>query len=260
MAVYENKKELLHFELTPRLDPLPHFHKEIEMIYVRRGKSGAVANRNSYEISDGDLFVAFPHQIHYFPDSEVGEFVLLIISPKVFFGLDTELNSFEPIKNVIHIEKNGKIAGIMESIVNAKGDYLLTERSAYVNLAMAEILPSLGLLPVPQSSNVTVKSILEYCNKHYTEDISLDSISENLHLNKFYISHVINKQMNMKLSDFVNSLRINYACDILRDTDKKIADVSEDVGFGTIRSFNRTFLSLMKVTPKEYREMHRRSL
>ena len=260
MAVYENKKELLHFEITPKLDPLPHFHKEVEMIYVRHGKSRAVANRSSYELSDGDLFISFPHQIHYFPDSEIGEFVLLILSPKVFFGLDTEINSCEPSYNVVHVEKDSRIAGFMEEMVNATGKYKMTEYSAYINLTMAEILPQLSLRPAVQNSNATVKSILEYCSSHYTENITLDSISENLHLNKYYISHVINKQTDMKLSDFVNSLRINSACDLLRDTDKKIADISEDVGFGAIRSFNRTFLSLLKITPKEYLEMHRGKL
>ena len=49
-------------------------------------------------------------------------------------------------------------------------------------------------------------------------------------------------------------LRVSAACELLLETRGRIADISEEVGFGSIRSFNRAFLKIMGRTPKEYRE------
>lgn len=258
MAFYEKKQELLQCYKVNELVALPHLHKEIEMIYIREGKNRVFVNRKNYPLSKGDLFIAFPHQIHYYDNSEKGDFLVLIPSGKIFFEMESELYSSEPETNVVHIEKGSDIEHFLDMIYIADGERKVTETGAYINLILAKIIPQLSLRPITQTSNNTVKSILEYCSRHYSENISLDSIAQNLHLNKYYISHVINDQMDMKISDFINSLRINTACDLLRETDKKITDISEDVGFGAIRSFNRTFLELMKVTPSEYREIHRK--
>ena len=61
----------------------------------------------------------------------------------------------------------------------------------------------------------------------------------------------------LNFSDYINTLRVRRASRLLEKTDKKIADISEDVGFGSIRSFNRAFLDVMKMTPKEFRLTYR---
>ena len=48
-------------------------------------------------------------------------------------------------------------------------------------------------------------------------------------------------------------LRVNKACSLLDETDKKVIDISEEVGFGSLRSLNRSFLEIMGTTPIKYR-------
>ena len=67
----------------------------------------------------------------------------------------------------------------------------------------------------------------------------------------------MSRELRMGFSEYVNLLRVNRACDLLNDTDKKIADISEDAGFSTIRSFNRAFARHMNMTPIQYRKMLR---
>ena len=254
MPVYENRQEFLSYSTVSLLASLPHLHKEIEMIYVFDGNVQAIANHRSFELKEGDLFITFPHQIHYYLNTAIGQYALLIHSPKIFFGLENLINTNEPSENVVHITPGSLVDNCFQKIANLDGEYRETEISAYANLIMAQVLPELSLKPIIKTSNATVKNILEYCSNHYMENISLDVIAKDLHLNKYYISHVINKHTNMSLNSFINCLRINTACDMLRETDKKIADISEEVGFGAIRTFNRIFLKFMKITPKEYRE------
>ncbi len=111
------------------------------------------------------------------------------------------------------------------------------------------LLPQCSLVPVQNTSNQTIKNILDYCNKHYTERLTLDTLAQALHLNKYYISHALNKHINMRLNTFINSLRTEEACHLLKNTDKKISAISQTVGYDTIRSFNRAFMEIMGMTP-----------
>ena len=47
---------------------------------------------------------------------------------------------------------------------------------------------------------------------------------------------------------------------MLKDTETKISDISEDVGFGSIRSFNSAFKDTMNITPLEYRSQFKKEI
>ena len=54
-------------------------------------------------------------------------------------------------------------------------------------------------------------------------------------------------------TDFVNRLRINKACQLLMETDRYVTNVCYDVGFNNLANFNRRFLQIKGMTPKEFR-------
>ena len=118
---------------------------------------------------------------------------------------------------------------------------------------MSRILPLLTLKTVTLENHSAFYNVIDFCTHHFKSDLTLDSLAESLHLSKYYISRLINERLKQNFNDYINTLRITEACRLLRETDAKIADVSEDVGFGTIRSFNRAFKRIMSVSPAEYR-------
>ena len=58
-------------------------------------------------------------------------------------------------------------------------------------------------------------------------------------------------------TDFVNRLRINRACQLLMETDRYIANICYDVGFNNVANFNRRFLEIKGMTPREFRRQSR---
>lgn len=193
--------------------------------------------------------------MHYYKNNAPGEFLIIIGNPITLSGLETVFAKSIPENNVIHTASNENISAYIEEMKNADGKYALTKLCGYFNLLMSAVIPNLQLKPQLQTAHSTLSKILDYCNKSFKDEISLDDVSQKLHLSKYYISHIINKELNLSFSDYINSLRISAACDMLKETDAKIADVSEDIGFGTIRSFNRIFKEHMNITPGEYRRI-----
>lgn len=253
-ATYEQKKNLLEFYNTYTLEPLPHLHKELELIYVIQGGAQAIANRNVYDLVPGDIFLTFPYQVHYYLNALPGDYLIICFPASILNALEGIIDSNELQNNLFHVETKSQEADFLMRIKNAGGQYALVERCAYTTLLISKLLPKCTLLPLKQSSGQTIKTILEYCSKHYMENLSLDKLAQQLHLNKYYISHCINKQINMRLNSFINSLRIDAACKLLQETEKKISEVAQAVGFETIRSFNRAFLEIKGITPKEFRQ------
>ena len=99
-----------------------------------------------------------------------------------------------------------------------------------------------------------MRTVIDYCVRNYNNELSLALLSQELHMSKYYISHLFGKEFNMKFNDYINSLRVSAACRLLCDTTKSITEISEEVGFATARTFNRAFIKQMELSPTEYRK------
>ncbi len=255
-AVYENKTDPFTLDLACWLDPLPHLHKEIELVYVVSGSTLAYADRNCTALKEGDLFISFPNQVHYYENASRGEYYLLILSPDLLFGLKNLFYENTPKQNVIHLSKKENISRLFLETLNRKNDsYSDTAIVGLINQAFAELLPKFNLKPRIRTDNTTLQNIINYCNENYEFDITLDDLADALHMSKYHISHLFNSKLGLSFSTYINTLRINRACELLEETDKKTTDISNEIGFGSIRSFNRAFLQHMDMTPVQYRKL-----
>lgn len=252
--LYENKTEPIHTSTPHTLGPQPHLHKEIEIIYVLKGESDAYADRKYYHIKSGDIFISFPNQVHYYEGSTLGQYYLIILNPETIYGLKEIMYDNIPLTNVISLSKGHETAKLLRRAIKAEGRYSETLKAGYLNQVFGVIMSQLELTPRIKTDHSTLKDILKYCTNNFAENISLDDVSANIHLNKYHISHLFNEKLGINFNSYINMLRISKACSLLEDTDKKTADISEEVGFGSIRSFNRAFLKIMNTTPIKYRE------
>ena len=251
--VYENKIKPIECFNTEALSSLIHIHKEIEIIYVKKGKSVAYSDKNSYLLNEGDMFIAFPNQVHYYRTVQRGEYVVIVFSPDIIYGCSSEISESIPDKNCISAAECAELKELFNKIHTAEGEYKNTCISGYINIIMSLVLPKLVLKTVSAENKSAFYSIIDFCTHNFKNDITLDLVAEELHLSKYYISHLINQRLKQNFNEYINNIRISQACNLLRESDKKIADISEEVGFGTIRSFNRAFKLVMQMSPAEYR-------
>lgn len=262
-VAYEKKHKKISIGKIYGLTDLRHMHKEIEIVYVKKGKAVAYADTCRCEISDGDIFIAFPNQVHFYDnitDDKNSEYYLLIISYDILEGIKSILRNNVPVNNSISFKdcEYGKqlIEKIMEIRYGSQIKYPEIKLIGYTCLLMTEILPLMELQPCANTNNSTLRSILDYCDTHYNEHLTLDDAANALHLSKYYISRLMNDKIKFGFNDYLNTLRVNYACELLSVTDMHISYISEISGFGTIRTFNRVFQSIKHISPLEYRKQN----
>lgn len=84
--------------------------------------------------------------------------------------------------------------------------------------------------------------------------LSLVSLADELHTNRTYLSNSIHTCYNQNFSDFINTLRIRYALELMKagGNDVNIKDVALSSGYNHIQSFYRNFAQIMEMTPKTW--------
>lgn len=105
-----------------------------------------------------------------------------------------------------------------------------------------------------------VTYLFEVEKLYRNEDISLQSLSEELSIPSYQISWIINKKMNVTFSGLVNSYRIEEVKKRLassQEAGKTILEIAFDAGFNTKTSFNRVFKKLTRMTPSQYRRRYK---
>lgn len=99
-----------------------------------------------------------------------------------------------------------------------------------------------------------VNRIVEYIDANYGEDISLGDIADRLQLDPAYVSRLFKQHSSVNFMDYLISLRMAKAKEMLAGGDAPIKDIGAAVGYANPRSFNRIFKKCEGVTPGEYRE------
>lgn len=244
-----------------RLAPRPHIHPHLELIYLKTGCSIAAADSHRYELNGGDLFLAFPNQIHFYHDQKPVEGYMLIFSPDFLTDLKEVFQTKTPTESVLHREQLPpdileKLDTIHQKMKSPASFSQLSAKGCLLAL-LGELLPQMSLCDAPADQE-SIKKLLTYCTENYTEPLSLESLSKELHLNKYYISHIFQERMGISYKDFINSLRVEHACKLLTKN-SHITEVAYASGFTTIRTFNRAFLKHMEITPREYIKAQRGS-
>lgn len=96
--------------------------------------------------------------------------------------------------------------------------------------------------------------IKKYIDEHYAEKITLDSLSAQFYINKYYLSKIFKEQFGQSLSAYILSVRITKAKQLLRFSDKSVETIGYECGLGAPHYFSQTFKSVEGVPPSKYRE------
>ncbi len=98
--------------------------------------------------------------------------------------------------------------------------------------------------------------IVKYLGNNYMNKVSLQDIAEREFLSSQYLSFKIKNILGHGFNEFLNQIRVEESTKLLLDTDKRISEISEEVGFSHIRYYNKHFKLHYKLTPLQYRKKY----
>lgn len=242
-----------------RLQCSAHLHYHLELVCMLGGTTRAFADSGEYLLRAGDIFLVFSNQIHRFEDGQNEKYMLFIINPDTMPEIARLFTTTLPVSNLIPggawdetlmrplraMAEEAKNPGQPYQDVTLKGEMLCF---------FGRLLARMTLTATSDGDSQSLKAVVRYCSGHFTEPLSLCVLERELHISKYYISHLFSHKLNMHFNDYVNSLRVSDACRYLRQGERSVTEIAELTGFATLRTFNRAFIKQMGMTPSQYRK------
>jgi two-component system response regulator YesN len=118
------------------------------------------------------------------------------------------------------------------------------------------VISSAGYYEKKNLGNIDSKinSIIEYINKNYTTDNSLESLAKQYGLNTSYLSKVFKQRYGKNFIDFITELRIEQAKQMLTTTNKSIKEITYEVGYNSQTYFCKVFKKVVGISASEYKQ------
>lgn len=101
-----------------------------------------------------------------------------------------------------------------------------------------------------------IEKSLKYIHDNFKQKLPLQLVSSKVFLNPQYFSRIFKKEVGVSYIDYVNKLKIEYACKLLETTSYPAYRISSECGFTDPSYFNRVFVQQMNMTPKAYRRKY----
>ena len=259
MPYYEFHGNISRCTAGTRLHYSAHRHREIELVLMRTGSSTVIVEGTPHTVNSGDALLIYPNQLHQYISHQPENYILLIIPANIYNDYIDLIEGHLPISP---IARSAALPDTMLRIlaeicleVNAQKDY--RQHKCLVGSVLGAALNRFSFKQA-ETNNSSLERILMYCDRHYTENITLDRMARELPMGKYYISHLFKKQIGIGLNDYINTLRIEEAQKLLTTTELSITEIAFTAGFSCPRTFNRAFYKQLGMSPREYRKTHRR--
>ncbi len=240
-----------------------HWHRSLELLFVLNGQLQVTVGSRSYLLKEDDILVINPNTLHetFSEDSvllslqmRLSMFHLNWLSPD---SISFECNSAESTDKSLYDKIKQILARMLQSNRNeAATNSLINYTYAYqlmdelVRNFRAEVSEE-NLLS--QKALIRLRSITDYLEAHYPEDITLTGMAEHEYMSPSYLSHFFEKYMGTTFSSYLSKLRLERSMDDLYE-DISIEEIAERNGFPSARSYASSFQKQYGMRPSEYRK------
>lgn len=187
--------------------------------------------------------------------------MLFILDPELLPEYGDQFTMSLPASPLLEraLERKPQLETLFQALTAVSKDknenaYREATQRGYLLSIFGELFREMALEP-PKGADATIlKAIVNYCMRNFTSDLSLSVLEDELHVSKYYISHLFSERLNIRFNDYINSFRVSAACRYLQQSDKSVTEISRLVGFNTLRTFNRAFHKQVGVTPSAYKK------
>lgn len=250
-----------------------HWHNGIEILLVLEGSVNVKIEEETYFLKENEFILINCNELHSTKKTKDDNILLAVqIDPEFYNDCYPQFRKMEfDCKSFLYgKEEQDRFDTIRYYI--AKIVWELNKKSKGYQLAIGSYLHLMGAYLINNFDYtiaddekeelrdrdlIRLKRIIDYINKNSGRKITLKEIAEKEHLNYYYLSHFIKNKTGMSFQEYLNSIRLNNAIDMLMCSDKTITDISYASGFSNVNSFNKIFKDTYNCTPSQYKIHHK---
>lgn len=250
-----------------------HFHNLMEIGVCRKGCGTLVLDEHECKYESGMISVIpenLPHTT--ISDGEApNAWEYLFFDPKGIveelypdnmayqhqiieeFGKQAYLMKFEENESIYRI-----VSGIMDELRN-KTNYYQQMVHQYVCLLVYELIRLNERIPYYEQTKealtgkMQITAALEYIRKNYAMQLKIRDLADVCQMSETHFRRVFEENMNMAPMDYLNFIRIQKACELMRKSKDSMDIIALKCGFTTTSTFNRNFKKFLDTSPYQWK-------
>ncbi len=250
-----------------------HFHPEHELILVLEGVGYRIIGDNIAVLEPGDIVLVGPNLPHVYkytdslPKTKRTPYCLLVQFDAAIWAGMFELQAFAPVRRLLRRAALGldvtgttriAVEGLMRQMAEARDvkriALFLEILDTLAHSRGCRLISSSALSPSPDPYNEErVNRVCQYINENLHRRITVSQAARLVNLSEGAFSRFFRLHLGKTFPVLVNELRIGRACQLLAETDLPVTKVAMSCGYNNLSNFNRQFLKLKGMTPREFR-------
>lgn len=225
-------------------------NRNFHAISIRlKGEAEFVYQNKTKFAQDGDI-AYFPANLDY--TIKAGNEELIIIHLDVYNYHSEDIEIFHPSDTTVYSEIFENIYQNWISRINGYkhqcSALLCTMFSMMENNKYNDVLTAKSVPP-------NLKKSFEYLQKNFTDhDLTVEFLSNLADVSSVYYRRVFNKFFGKTPLKYINEMRINYACELLKSELYSVSEVSEKSGFFDNKYFSTVFKKNIGISPSKYKQ------
>ena len=242
-------------------DFLPHWHENIEILYILQGSINVLADAVSVTAGEGEIIVINSNNVHYIQTlAEESKYYCLIIDRKFCedFGLDTGEVVFQRLIKDKRMEE--KYKAINEEFQFQKALYKAKIKAIAMDLIIS-LFRDYTLSESPLSKQVesgkieVIKKAIRYLQVNFDQTISITDISEEAGVSKYYFCRIFKEITGYTAIRFLNIIRCTNAKKLLQSGKYSVEEAALLCGFDNLSYFSKTYKKHMGCLPSSSKNM-----
>ena len=247
-----------------------HYHKDVELIYIRSGYASYRVNDKVIHLESGDGIIVNSDQLHLLISEDV-DYCLdcVIFDPELIMGNKYIKEKYMPFligdaapdcivlrssdaADKIILEGIGQIV-YMSYLENHEMEILSVLQRVYQLLyEKMRKVDSKRTLSAPDLNSMI--EMIDYINSNYSGRITVAGICASGHVGKNTCIDLFKKYTHMSPIDYVRSIRLLNAINYLKNSEMSITEIAYAVGFNSASYFTKSFRKFYDMTPVEYKK------
>lgn len=256
-----------------------HYHSFYEFYYLVSGERKIFLNGKNYKVKSGDMMLIPKREIHrttFYGEGSEHERIAMSFDDEAAkriidsIGIQTFEQCFMERHLTIPEEDRGYLEGLFEKIlieyenVDEFSKLLCQMYGEEIVLFIIRCQRKHHRNNVNDNNDEQVESIsiedlemekaAQYMNEHFMEPLTLPMMAEKYCMSDSYFSRRFKQVTGFGFKEYLNMVRIRYACELLILTDMSVTEISEACGYMDSNYFGDAFCKRIKMSPRQYRK------
>ncbi|MBQ8345748.1 MAG: helix-turn-helix transcriptional regulator [Clostridia bacterium] len=240
-----------------------HLHRGYEWICVLNGNLSVTVDQTVFPVGEGHSILIFPYQLHGFVCQEDTDFYIVVFSGNEVdsFSKDmkkqtTETPTFVPSAATFSYARESFLGNCIptgkQSTHLAPPAFL--RRKAALYAITSDFSEQCELSEISSKGRAWMMEILHYVEEHFTEDISLGGIAEQMGYSYEHLSRAMKDTLGIGFKELLNQYRCERARHLIERGNDSLTNIAYKSGFQSVRTFNRVFKEKLGLLPSEYQK------